>query len=297
MEKMNDLNDLLKHELLDLYSAEEQIIAALPAMIEKAKNPELKKSLQQHLKVTEQQKARLDQIQTILGREEQASGEKQGLLSRLFKSRQVCKGMQGIIEEGPKVMREDMHSDVMDAAIIACTQKVEHYEICGYGTARSFAQELELTQVATLLEQTLNEEYEADRLLTQLAESRVNKDAEKGAKGRSSAGNGTQSRSTGARSGATERSRVEEPEMEMASNTGRTAGAARKTAAAGRGGAAPKGAAADRSTITGNRTANTSKRNTSGGTGKSDTGSAAGGRGGSSTGRGGTSSRTGRGGR
>ena len=132
MEKMNDLKDLLKHEVQDLYSAEEQIITALPEMVEKAKNPDLKKALQNHLKVTKQQLSRLEQVLNMLGDPEERI-ENKGLLSRLFKSRQVCKGMQGLIEEGNKVLAEDMHPDVMDAAIIASAQKIEHYEICGYG--------------------------------------------------------------------------------------------------------------------------------------------------------------------
>ena len=177
MEKMNDLKDLLKHEIQDLYSAEEQIIAALPTMIEKAKNPELKKSLQDHLRVTKQQLSRLEQVQTQLGNKTENGSETKGLLSRLFKSRQVCRGMQGLIEEGNKVMGEDMHPDVLDAAIIACAQKIEHYEICGYGTARTFARELGMEKAAQLLEQTLNEEKEADQTLTGIAESSINMSA------------------------------------------------------------------------------------------------------------------------
>ena len=91
MEKMNDLKDLLKHEIQDLYSAEEQIIAALPTMIEKAKNPDLKKSLQDHLGVTKQQLSRLEQMQIQLGNGKENGAENKGLLSRLFKSRQVCR--------------------------------------------------------------------------------------------------------------------------------------------------------------------------------------------------------------
>jgi ferritin-like metal-binding protein YciE len=195
-------------------------------MIQKAKNPELKQSLQQHLKVTEAQRTRLDQVQRLLTEgSDSAGGDDKGLLSRLFKRSQVCKGMQGIISEGEKIMAEDMSPEVMDAAIIACAQKVEHYEICGYGTARAFAQELELTQVADLLEQTLDEEYEADDRLTNLAVSRLNERAEKSSSKRSST-----SRSaigdTG-RSGMAETTRQRTPreEMEMASGKrGSTAG-------------------------------------------------------------------------
>lgn len=210
MEKMNDLRDLLKHEVMDLHSAEEQIIKAMPAMIKKAKNPELKQSLQQHLKVTEAQLTRLQKVQKLL-EGGQGNTEDSGLLSRLFKRSHTCRGMQGIIDEGEKIMAEDMSPEVMDAAIIAASQKIEHYEICGYGTARAFAEELGLTEVATLLEQTLDEEYEADDKLTALAVNRLNEQAEK----RGS----TNRNSTGSNSREATRSRVtrEEPEMAMAS--------------------------------------------------------------------------------
>ncbi|RYY63816.1 MAG: DUF892 family protein, partial [Chitinophagaceae bacterium] len=101
MEKMNDLRDLLKMELQDLYSVEEQIIAALPKMIEKAGNRDLKSALKEHLRITEQQKARLETLQQQMGAAEQESA---GLLGRLFKSRIVCEGMQGIIKESNKVL-------------------------------------------------------------------------------------------------------------------------------------------------------------------------------------------------
>ncbi len=181
MEKLNDLNDLLKHEIQDLHSAEEQIIKAMPAMIEKAKNPELKQSLIQHLRITEAQLGRVEQVQNIMNDgngDSSDAEEKKGLLSRLFKRNHVCKGMKGLIEEGEKVMGEDMNPQVMDAAIIACAQKIEHYEICGYGTARAYAAELNLTEVAGLLQQTLDEEYAADDKLTYLAVGRLNEKAE-----------------------------------------------------------------------------------------------------------------------
>ena len=183
MENMNQLRDLLRHEINDLYSAEEQIIEALPLMIEKAKDSKLKKTLNDHLKVTEKQKVRLDEVLLKL---DQASGEngqsrKQkdgGFLSGLFGGgKKVCKGMQGLLMEGQKLMSEDMTADVMDAAIIASTQKIEHYEISSYGTARAYAQELEMNDVEQLLKETLDEEYEADTLLTNLAVSRLNKEA------------------------------------------------------------------------------------------------------------------------
>ncbi len=184
MEKLKDLRDLLQHEIEDLYSAEEQILEALPAMAEKAKDKMLKKALNEHLKVTEEQKNRLDKIKELLKSGESEDGEeggskRKGFLAGLFGDKpKVCKGMQGLIEEGKKIMDEEMDADVKDAAIIAAAQKIEHYEICGYGTLRAFAEELKLNEVATLLETTLNEEYDADDLLTELAVGRLNQEAE-----------------------------------------------------------------------------------------------------------------------
>ena len=175
MDKMNQLKDLLKHEITDLYSAEEQIIAALPAMIEKAKDRKLKKALQDHLKVTETQKQRLDDLMPMLDEDP----PRKAFLSSLFGSKK-CKGMQGLINEGEKVMGEEMDPDVMDAAIVGCVQKIEHYEICGYGTARAYAEELGLNEVEKGLKMTLDEEYEADDLLTELAVGRLNKEATPG---------------------------------------------------------------------------------------------------------------------
>jgi ferritin-like metal-binding protein YciE len=179
MPTIDTLNDLLKHELKDLFSAETQIIEALPAMIEAASAKELKKALQQHLAVTREQKKRLEKIQDLLG-EEKLAPEKRGFFANLFKSdegEQHCKAMEGLLKEGDALLKEDMTAEVMDAAIIAAAQKVEHYEISSYGTARAFALQLKLNQVAGLLEQTLNEEYEADDSLTALALSKVNLEA------------------------------------------------------------------------------------------------------------------------
>jgi len=179
MEKMNDLRDLLKHELEDLQSAEDQILEALPKMIDKANNSDLKKALSEHLKVTEQHKARLEKIMKNMGGSEESNGKKKGILGGIFGGgKHVCKGMKGIIEEGEKIMGTDISPEALDAAIIASAQKVEHYEICGYGTARTFARQIGMEQVARVLEQTLNEEYAADDLLTNLAVMEVNEEAE-----------------------------------------------------------------------------------------------------------------------
>jgi ferritin-like metal-binding protein YciE len=206
MGKMIDLRDLLKHEVLDLYSAEEQIIAAMPAMIEKAQDSKLKKSLQEHLKVTERQKTRLDRIKKLLaeGGSEESNGNGQGFFSSLFGGTsggsQKCKGMEGLISEGEKVMGEDMTPEVLDAAIIASAQKIEHYEICGYGTARAYARQLNLGEVAELLEETLDEEYEADDRLTDLAVGGLNEEAEEAEEeegGRRRSRSGKRSNTTG----------------------------------------------------------------------------------------------------
>ena len=173
MEPLVNLKDLLHHEIDDLYSAEEQIIEALPAMAEKATDRELKKALNEHLRITREQKKRLDKVRGLLKMEE----ERKGLLERIFGSGK-CKGTEGLIEEGEKMMGEEMDPKVKDAAIIAAAQKIEHYEISGYGTARAYARQLGLVQVANLLETTLNEEYKSDDMLTALALSKVNLEAE-----------------------------------------------------------------------------------------------------------------------
>ena len=172
MDKMNQLRDLLKHQIEDLYSAEEQIIEALPSMIEKAKDRQLKKALEDHLRVTQVHKERLGDIMSLLDQEP----ARKSFLPGLFGSKK-CKGIEGLIKEGEKIMSEDMDPDVMDAAIIGSAQKIEHYEICGYGTARAYAEELQLPKIMRQLKTTLDEEYEADDLLTALAVGRLNKEA------------------------------------------------------------------------------------------------------------------------
>ncbi len=174
MEPLLNLRDLLQHEVEDLYSAEEQIIEALPKMVEKATDKELKKALSDHLAVTRNQKDRLDKIKKLMGTE---NGAQKGFLARMFGNGTKCKGTEGLITEGEKMMGEKMDTAVMDAAIIASAQKIEHYEISGYGTARAWAAELGMTEVAQLLETTLNEEYGADDSLTALALRKVNLNA------------------------------------------------------------------------------------------------------------------------
>ncbi len=161
-EAKNPLEELLVDELKDLYSAENQIIKALPKMSKAAGSPELKRAFERHLEETRRQVERLDQIGAEL--DIRLTGKK-------------CKGMTGLIEEGKELIEEDLEQDALDAGLIGAAQKVEHYEIAAYGTARTHAEMLGYTKVARLLQQTLNEEGATDKKLTQLAESIVNVEA------------------------------------------------------------------------------------------------------------------------
>lgn len=181
MEKIIDLRDLLKHEIVDLYSVESQIIDALPDMIDKAINPSLKKALNNHLSVTEEQRKRLDKIKgLIIDESNEQDKESPGFFARIFggSGEEKCRGMEGILDEGRKMIGMDMSPEVLDAAIIAACQKVEHYEICGYGTALAYARELRLQEVSDHLAKSLDEEYEADDNLTFLAVGHLNLEAE-----------------------------------------------------------------------------------------------------------------------
>ena len=161
--KVNSLESLFTETLKDLYDAEHQIIKALPKMAEAASSPDLKKGLEQHLEQTRQQAQRLEQVFS-------AVGEKP--------SRKKCMGMEGLIKEGEEHMKElKSDKDVLDAGLIADAQKVEHYEIAGYGTAKTYAEMLGKTEAVRLLDQTLTEEYATDERLTRLAESHINIEA------------------------------------------------------------------------------------------------------------------------
>jgi ferritin-like metal-binding protein YciE len=157
--KMNTLEDLFMDLLKDLYSAEKQLVKALPKMAKAAHASDLKQAFQHHLAQTEGQVERLDQIFSDL--ESSPRGKK-------------CVGMEGLIEEGNELMQENAEPDVMDAGLIAAAQKVEHYEIASYGAVRTWAQQLGYDQAARLLQETLDEEGEANKTLTQIAESHVN---------------------------------------------------------------------------------------------------------------------------
>ncbi len=151
---MENLRDLYIHELKDLYSAENQLLKALPKMAEAASTPELKDAFKTHLEQTRGHVDRIKQIFDELGRG--PGGEK-------------CEAMEGLIKEGESVIKEDAPPAVKDAALIAAAQRVEHYEIAGYGTVRTYAQQLGEDQAAKLLQQTLDEEGETDKLLNDLA--------------------------------------------------------------------------------------------------------------------------------
>jgi ferritin-like metal-binding protein YciE len=179
MEKMNDLKALLRHDVQMLHSAEEQLVEAMPAMVARATSPALKQALQQHLMVTENHLRRIDQVRTMLGADESSVAKYSGVLAQIMGGVK-CKGMDGLIDEGEKIMAENLDNDVMDAAIIGGNQKIEHFEIASYGTARSYAEQLGLMEVAALLQQTLDEEYQADKILTSLAVNSVNVQAEVG---------------------------------------------------------------------------------------------------------------------
>jgi ferritin-like metal-binding protein YciE len=160
--KLSSLQDLFISELKDLYSAENQIIKALPKMAKAASSPDLKQAFEEHLEQTHEHVRRLEQIFEKL--DASPRGKK-------------CKAVEGLIEEGKEVMSEEGDASVLDAAIICAAQKVEHYEIAGYGCARTFAGLLGENEAADLLQQTLDEEGETDKRLTELAESSVNQEA------------------------------------------------------------------------------------------------------------------------
>lgn len=162
MSKLKNLEDLFEHELKDLYSAEKQLIEALPKMAKKASDPQLKKAFETHLKETETQRERLDQIFSLLN---------------LSPGRLKCKAMEGLIAEGEDMIDENATAETKDAGLIASAQRIEHYEISGYGTAAHFAERLGKKDVFKLLEQSLNEEQKTDTLLNDLAKSYINQKA------------------------------------------------------------------------------------------------------------------------
>jgi ferritin-like metal-binding protein YciE len=157
--ELNSMEDLLFNQLEDLYDAEHRIVKALPDMVEGAATPALKQAFNMHLNQTRQHVERLDQIFQQLGRSPES---------------ETCEAMKGLLQEGKEMLDANGDPEVKDAALIAAAQRVEHYEMAGYGTARTFAQRLGWDEAARLLQSTLEEEKAADEKLTEIAESQVN---------------------------------------------------------------------------------------------------------------------------
>ena len=153
--KLNTMKDLYVDQLRDLYSAEDQLISALPKMAQAATSSDLQKAFQDHLSETRGQKQRLEQIFSGLGMSPQG---------------ETCQAMQGLIKEGEQIINAQADPTVRDAALIAAAQRVEHYEMAGYGSVRTFADELGFSNAKSLLQQTLDEEGATDKKLTSLAQ-------------------------------------------------------------------------------------------------------------------------------
>jgi ferritin-like metal-binding protein YciE len=163
--EMDSLRELYVEELKDLWSAESQITKALPKMMKAASSPKLKKAFNTHLKQTERQIKRLERIFKEL--DESPRGKK-------------CVGMEGLIKEAQELIKEKPEAEVLDAGLIAAAQHVEHYEMAGYGCVRTWARQMGEDRQAELLQETLDEEEQTDKLLTDLAESEINIEAEEG---------------------------------------------------------------------------------------------------------------------
>jgi ferritin-like metal-binding protein YciE len=157
--QLETLQDLYVHELKDLYSAEKQLIRALPKMAKAAKDNKLAAGFEEHLEQTKQHVARLERI--LSNHKKSTRGSR-------------CKGMEGIIAEGAEMVEEEADPEVKDAGLISAAQRVEHYEIAGYGTARTYAEMLGDNEGAKLLQTTLGEEEQTDQKLTKLAKSSIN---------------------------------------------------------------------------------------------------------------------------
>ena len=162
--KLQTLRDLYQEQLHDLYSAESQLVKALPKMAKAASNPQLKNAFQEHLAQTEQHVKRLEQIFQQIGAKPKD---------------QTCKAMEGLITEGEEMIKMKGDPAAIDAGLIAAAQRVEHYEIAGYGCVRTYAQQIGDQQGMRLLQQTLDEEGMTDKKLTQLAEQLINLEAER----------------------------------------------------------------------------------------------------------------------
>lgn len=157
--EFQDLNDLFCHQLGDLYDAENRLTEALPKMAEAASDPQLQQAFKSHLGETHRHVERLEEVFRTIGKDPK---------------RETCPAMKGLLKEGEDAISATGNDSVRDAALIAAAQRVEHYEMAGYGTLRAFANRLGMSDVARLLQQTLDEENAADQKLTQIAESSVN---------------------------------------------------------------------------------------------------------------------------
>jgi ferritin-like metal-binding protein YciE len=178
MPKTNTLQDLLIEELKDLYSAETQLTKALPKMAKAANDEGLRAGFEEHLDQTHEHIARLDRVMELLDASPKGK---------------TCKAMKGLVAEGEEKIDEDASPAVKDAALICAAQKVEHYEIAGYGTVRTFAELLGQDEIVSLLQETLDEEAETDRKLTELASS-LNLKAESGDEGKDSSAGDSESK-------------------------------------------------------------------------------------------------------
>ena len=159
---MKSLDDLFLHFVKDMYHAEKQILKTLPKMAKRAGSDDLRKALEEHREETEGQIERLERVFEILGK--RARGE-------------YCDAIHGILEEGKEIMQEVEEADVLDAGMIAAAQAVEHYEISRYGTLVAWAKQLGHDEAAKLLQETLDQEYKTDKLLSQLAQTQLNAEA------------------------------------------------------------------------------------------------------------------------
>jgi ferritin-like metal-binding protein YciE len=153
--KIDSLETLLQSELMDIYDAEKRLVRALPKIAKSATSEELRDAVQEHLEVTKGHVQRLEQVFKLFGFPVKA---------------RPCAGMKGLIEEGEEAMNDDAEGALIDQALIGAAQRVEHYEMAAYGTARTMAEQLGNSEAASLLEETLNEEKDADAKLTEVAE-------------------------------------------------------------------------------------------------------------------------------
>ena len=159
---MNYLEDLFLDELADIYHAEKQLLKALPKMAKAANDEQLRSAFQEHLEQTENQVQRVEEVFRALGRPAKAK---------------TCKAMQGLVEEAQEVLSDHKGTPALDAALICAAQKVEHYEIATYGCLCTWAELLDQTKALNILKETMNEEEETDKRLTEIAESSINREA------------------------------------------------------------------------------------------------------------------------